>query len=127
MGKPVNSSVNRVETASLHQKINKELLDNFKDSCKYLGYPMNVMLETFMRQYSNGRFKLSDEDILKWEDDDSELGTLGTTFNKEIYTEFKAACKDNGFFVKYVITAFMEKFESKGIILEYVDVLETEE
>ncbi len=124
MGKPVNSDVDRVETTALNQKINKEILDDFKDTCKYLGYPMNVMLETFMQQYTNGRFKLKKSDILKWKKNDLELDTLSTTFNKEIYISFKTTCKDNGFFVKHVITAFMEAFISGNYILEYVNVAE---
>ena len=83
---------------------------------------MNVMLETFMRQYANGRFNLTSDDILKWKIDEAEaeLDTLNTTFNKEIYLNFKAKCKGNGYFVKHVIMAFMEKFASKNLILEYV-------
>ena len=122
MGKPVSSDVKRVETTALNQKINKEILDAFRDYLKEQGYSMNIMLETFMRQYANGKFKLSDEDILKWKNDDSELDVLSTTFNKEIYVEFKSACKSNGFFVKHAITAFMEKYISREFVLEYVNI-----
>lgn len=127
MGKPVSSSVPRAETTGLNTKVNKEVFEAFKDCCGELGYPMNVMLETFMRQYSNGRFKLTEEDILKFKNDGKEVDTLNTTFNKEIYTKFKSTCKGNGYFVKHVITAFMEKFASKNLILEYVNIAETEE
>lgn len=122
MGKPVNSNVKRVETTALNQKINKEVLDNFRDCCSYLGYPMNVMLETFMQQYAEGRFDLSSEEILQYKNDNSELNTLSTTFSKEIYTNFKFACKNNGYFVKHVLTAFMKKYVDKNYILEYVDI-----
>ena len=70
------------------------------------------MLETFMQQYSNGRFNIADENIVKWKCDNSEVDTLSTTFSIEIYTNFKNTCKANGYFVKHVITAFMEKFET---------------
>ena len=122
MGKPVSSNAQRVETTPLNTKINKEVFDNFKDYCKELGYPMNVILETFMRQYSNGRFNIKAEDILKWKADKSEVDTLNTTFNKKIYIEFKATCKGNGFFVKHVVTAFMEVVVNKKFILEYVNI-----
>lgn len=124
MGKPVNSDVKRVETKALNTKVNKEVFDAFKDYCKELGYPMNVMLETFMRQYANGRFEMDADDIVKWKDDGSETDTLSTTFNKEIYTDFKFACKENGYFVKHVIMAFLKKFTSRKFILEYINAEE---
>ena len=122
MGKPVTSNVSRVETTALNTKVNKEVFESFKDYCAYLGYPMNVVLETFMRQYANGRFKLEEEDILKFKNDGKEVDTLNTTFNKEIYLNFKSACKDNGYFVKHIIMAFMENFASREFILEYTNV-----
>jgi len=103
------------------------VFDDFKDYCKELGYPMNVMLETFMRQYASGKFKLNEDDILKFKNDGKEVDTLNTTFNKEIYLDFKSACKFNGYFVKHVITAFMEKFATRNLILEYVNIAEVNE
>ena len=122
MGKPVTSNVSRAEVKPLNTKVNKEVFESFKDYCAYLGYPMNVVLETFMRQYANGRFKLDKEDILKFKNDEKEVDTLNTTFNKEIYLDFKSTCKGNGYFVKHVITAFMEKFASRDFVLEYTNV-----
>lgn len=122
MGKPVTSDVSRAETAPLNTKVNKEVFKSFKDYCAYLGYPMNVVLETFMRQYANGRFKLDKEDILKFKNDGEEVDTLNTTFNKEVYLDFKSTCKGNGYFVKHVIIAFMEKFASRDFIMEYTNV-----
>ena len=122
MGGFIKRDVERVETTALNTKVNKEVFDSFKDYCKELGYPMNVMLETFMQQYANGRFKLKAEDILKFKNDGKEVDTLNTTFNKEIYIDFKSTCKVNGYFVKHVITAFMEKFASRNFILEYRDI-----
>jgi hypothetical protein len=126
MGKPVTSNVSRAETTALNTKVNKEVFESFKDYCAYLGYPMNVVLETFMRQYANGRFKLDEEDILKFKNDGKEVDTLNTTFNKEIYLDFKSTCKGNGYFVKHVIIAFMEKFASKDFILEYTNISDIE-
>ena len=121
MGKPVSSNVERVETTGLNTKVNKKVFEGFKDCCKYLGYPMNVMLETFMQQYANGRFELSSEDILKWKGDKSETDILNSSFNKKIYLEFKSACKSERYFVRHVITAFMEKVATGNLILEYVN------
>lgn len=123
----IKIDVDRVETSALNTKINKEVFDNFKICCKQMGYPLNVMLETFMRQYTNGKFVLSADDILKYKSDKSEVDTLNTTFNKEIYLSFKSTCKNNGFFVRHVVTAFMEKFVNGNFILEYVDVDKAEE
>lgn len=125
MGKPVNSNAQRVETAALNTKVNKEVFAKFKDCCKEDGYPLNVLLETFMRQYANGRFKIDSEDILKFKKDGVQLSTLNTTFNKEIYLEFKTVCRNRGFFVKHVVTAFMEIYASRTLILEYVNVANT--
>ena len=122
MGKPVSSNVKRLETTALNTKVNKRVFEDFKDCCSELGYSMNVMLETFMRQYANDRFDLDNEDILKFKNDGEEVDTLNTTFNKEIYLDFKAACKGNGYFVKHVVTAFMEKFASREFILEYTNI-----
>lgn len=119
MGGFIKRDVPRVETTALNTKVNKEVFDAFKDCCKEQGYPMNVMLETFMRQYANGRFALREEDILKWKKDDYETETLNTTFNKEIYQKFKVTCKGNGYFVKHVIMAFLEAYATKNLILEY--------
>ena len=112
----------KVETTALNTKINKEAFDNFKVCCLELRYPMNAMLEIFMQQYTNGRFELKEEDVRKWKNIEGEVDTLNTTFNKEIYVEFKKACKGNGYFVKHVITAFMEQFASGDYVLEYVSI-----
>lgn len=119
MGKPVTSNVPRLETTTLNTKVNKEVFDAFKDCCAEYGYSMNTMIETFMRQYANGRFHLETEDIMKFKNDGKEVDILNTTLNKEFYTDFKITCKRNRFFVKHVVMAFMEKFANKEIVLEY--------
>lgn len=127
MGKPVSSNAQRVETAALNTKVDKEVFDKFKDCCKEDGYSLNVMLETFMRQYANGRFKINAEDILKFKNNEAEVSTLNTTFNKEIYLEFKAVCRSNKFFVRHVVTAFMEQYATRSFILEYTNVADLTE
>lgn len=127
MGKPVGSDVKRVEITALNTKINKEMFKEFKDYCAYLGFPMNVVLETFMQQYLNKRLDIKENDILKWENDKSDTDNFSTTFNKEICLNFKSVCKRDGYYIKHVITAFMEMFVSRNYILEFVNVAETEE
>lgn len=119
MGKPVTSNVKRLETTTLNTKVNKEVFDAFKDCCAEYGYSMNTTIETFMRQYANGRFHLETDDIMKFKNDGKEVDTLNTSFNKDIYSDFKLTCKRKRFFVKHVVMAFMEKFANKEIILEY--------
>ena len=126
MGGYIKRDVERVPTKALNTKVNKEVFDSFKDYCKEQGYPLNVVIEIFMNQYSNGRFHLDADDILKFKNDGEEVDTLNTTFNKEIYTNFKFACKSNGFFVKHVVTAFMEKYAERNFVLEYKNVTEAE-
>lgn len=121
MGGYIKRDVKRVKTTALNTKVNKEVFDDFKDYCKEQGYPLNVMLETFMRQYANGNFKLEADDILKFKNDGKEEDTLNTTFSEEIYLDFKSACKARGYFVKHVIAAFMEKYAERSFVLEYVN------
>ena len=116
--------VKKVEIKPLNTKVNKEAFDNFKIRCLELRYPMNVVLEIFMKQYASGRFDIKEEDVLKWKKDESEVDTLNTTFNKEIYVDFKSTCKSNGYFVRHVVTAFMEKFAKGNYTLEYVEIAE---
>ena len=40
----------------LNTTISKEVLDEFRNYCKEIGCPMNIVLETFMRQFCNGDF-----------------------------------------------------------------------
>lgn len=122
MGKPINSNAQRVETSILNTKIDRKVLDKFKDCCKEDGYPLNIVLEPFMRQYANGNFKINDDDILNLKDNNVEVDIFSTTLNKEIYSEFKRACKRNGFFIRYVVTAFMERYSSRTLILEYKNI-----
>ena len=119
MGGFIKRDVPRVETAARNKKVNKEVFDAFEDYCKEQGYPMNVILETFMQQYAKGRFYLHDIDILKWKAEDYEEERLNTTVNKEIYQNFKRTCKENGFFVKHVIMAFLEAYSSRKFVLEF--------
>lgn len=122
MGGFIKIDAKRVEVKALNTKINKEIFDEFKIQCKTFGYPMNILIEVFMQQYANERFHIEKEDVLKWKNSDYEVDTLNTTFNKEIYLAFKSRCKENGFFVKHVITAFMKEFTNEKLVMEYVNV-----
>ncbi len=42
----------------LNTTIDGKILNGFKASCKQTGIPMNVIIETFMNQFTNGEFRL---------------------------------------------------------------------
>lgn len=44
------------DKAMLNTTIDKEVFENFKATCKGSGMRMSTLLETFMRQYSDGEF-----------------------------------------------------------------------
>lgn len=118
----IKIEADRVETTALNTKVNKKVFDEFKICCKTQGYPLNVVLETFMNQYANHRFDLSEEEILRWKGDVEEVDTLNTTFNKEIYSNFKYRCKNDGYFLKHVVIAFMKRYTERNLVLEFRDV-----
>jgi len=117
----------RNEYVGLNQKIDREIFNRFKDYCKKRGYPMNVLLEVFMMQYANGKFHLDSEEINKWRNKSYEADALNTTIDKIVYGKFKTTCKGNGYFVKCVIMAFMEKLTSNQYVLEFVGLNSNEE
>lgn len=120
MGGYIKRDVQRYETTALNTQVNKEIFDRFKDCCKRMGYPLNLMIEVFMQQYVDGQYQLSSDAIMRWKQHEGITDTLNTTFNKDIYTHFKTICKRNGFFVKHVIVAFMESFIAEQPTLVYM-------
>lgn len=59
------SSINVKDGSELKRKkeplnttIDGVVLNNFKAACKKSGIPMNVIIETFMNQFTNGEFRL---------------------------------------------------------------------
>ena len=54
----IKSDVVAKKRAMLNTTIDEEVLNEFKDYCKELGYPMNLIIESFMRQFSGGEFVL---------------------------------------------------------------------
>lgn len=44
------------DRAMLNTTINEEVLNNFRDYCKQINCPMNMVLETFMNQFVKGQF-----------------------------------------------------------------------
>lgn len=109
----------KLPTKALNMQINNDIFYDFKVKCKERGLPLNIAIEVFMRQYANRKYDLSEENILKWKEDCGETETLNSTFNKEIYDRFKDTVKRDGYFVKHVITAFVEDYVKNDLIMEY--------
>lgn len=109
----------KLPTKVLNMQINKEIFYDFKVKCKERGLPLNVVIEVFMRQYGNRKYPLERMDILRWKEDNSETETLNSTFNKEVYDKFKDIVKDDGYFIKHVISAFVEDYVKNDLIMEF--------
>lgn len=48
----------RNDRSVLNTTIDATVFDNFRTACRKAGVPMNVLLEIFMRQYSDGEFSI---------------------------------------------------------------------
>lgn len=116
----IKVDVKKLPTKPLNTQINKEIFYDFKVKCKQRGLPLNIVIEAFMSQYANGRYDLDKERVLKWKEDDGETETLNSTFNKEVYDKFKDAVKKDKFFIKHVITVFIEDYVNNDYVLEFV-------
>lgn len=109
----------KLPTKALNMQINKEIFYEFKVKCKERGLPLNIVIEVFMRQYGNGKYHLNRRDILKWKENDEETETLNSTFNKEVYDKFKDAVKSDGYYIRHVISAFVDDYVKNDLIMEY--------
>lgn len=116
----IKVDVDKLPTQSLNTQINKEIFYKFKVKCKQKGLPLNIVIEVFMNQYANKKYDLTEKDILKWKEDKGDTETLNSTFNKEIYTKFKNAVKNDGYFVKHVVSAFIEDYVNNDLTMEFV-------
>lgn len=54
----IKSKTNANNRAMLNTTIDPEVLEAFKAYCKEIGYPMNMILESFMKQFVTGEFCL---------------------------------------------------------------------
>lgn len=116
----IKVDVKKLPTQALNTQVNKEVFYNFKVKCKQKGLPLNIVIEVFMNQYANRRYELRETDIIRWKEDRGETETLNSTFNKEIYTRFKSVVKNDGYFVKHVISAFIEDYVNNDLTMEFL-------
>lgn len=113
--------VERFPTQAINTQINSRILEEFQKKLKQQNIPMNVVLNVFLEQYANGNYHIDKDDIDKWRGDNGATSTLNTPVNKEIYLRFKDAVKSNGLFVKSVLSAFIEEYGSKDLVMEFVN------
>lgn len=116
----IKLEVEKLETQQINLKINAEIFEEFQKKCKIRNLQMCTVVETFARQYANEKYNLDKENIIKWKNDNGDTSTLNTPINKEVYLDFKAKVKDSGFFVKHVISAFIEDYAKNDYVLEFV-------
>lgn len=120
-------NVKKLEVQPINTKVNSEILEEFQKKCKERNLQMCTVIETFARQYANGRYYLDTDDILKWKNDNGETSTINTPVNKDVYIKFKNAVKSQGFFVKHVLSAFIEDYAKSEMVFELVSAEMTEE
>ena len=118
----IRSNAERVKTKQISTAINKEICEDFKDSCKTMGYPINIMIETFMRQFVHGKFPIKNNKLRKWNKGAKDKIILNTTVNLGVYNDFKDYCKTNGYLINEVITGFMKHYVDEEYIIEFKKV-----
>ena len=115
----IKQEVEKLPVKQINTQVNEEVFTEFQKKCKERNLQMCTVIETFARQYSKNRYKLDEEDILKWKNDLGKTSTLSTPINKEVYNQFKDKVKANGYFVKHVLMAFIEDYANKDLIMEF--------
>lgn len=116
----IRLEVEKLPMQAINQKIGSEVFEEFQKKCKQRNLQMCTVIEVFCRQYSEGRYHLDTDNILKWKEYDGKTSVLNTPINKEVYTKFKGVVKANGFFVKNVLSAFIEDYANKDLVMEFV-------
>ena len=99
--------------------INKELLEKFKMCCLESKTHMNLIIVLSIQQYINGTLHLERDAILRWKMDQGEQENFSLVCNNDVRLTFKKKCKNEGYFVKYVLMALIERYVSKRDMLIY--------
>ena len=121
MAGDIQVNAKRLPVAYLNTQINKEILYKFKVKCKERGLVLNNVIETFVIQYSKERYKLKETNILKWMNDSESTETLNCAVDKIAYNKFKDVVKDKEYFIRYVVTAFIEDFVENDLVIEFTN------
>lgn len=115
----IKLEVEKLPVQPINTKINSEIFEEFQKKCKQQNIPMYIVIETFCRQYANGRCYLDADNILKWKENNGKTSTLNTPINKDVYNKFKNVVKVQGFFVKHVLSALIEDYVKNNMYLEF--------
>ena len=116
--------VEKFELQPVNTQIDSEIFEKFQKKCKERNLQMCTVIETFVRQYLNGRYKLKEEDILKWKDNNSKTSTLNTPINKIVYYRFKDKIKADGYYIRHILSAFIEDYVDNNLVMEFVETNE---
>ncbi|MBQ7120475.1 MAG: hypothetical protein IJO09_09690 [Oscillospiraceae bacterium] len=105
-------------------EVNKYAFRKFRDSLAKYGYPMNVMLEIFMRQYVLGKILLDEENVLFFREYVGEKELLRTTVNREVRDRYFTFCRENGMATRIPIIVFMQEYSEGKFVPELRKVAE---
>lgn len=120
MASTVKVEVEKFEMQPIGTRVNSEILKQFQKKCKQQNIPMNVIIEAFARQYIKGEYGLYEENIIKWKGISDEEAPLSTPINKEVYYKFKDIVREQGFFVRHVLSAFLEDYAKNNMEIKLV-------
>lgn len=112
--------VEKFELQPVNTKIDSDIFEKFQRKCKERNLQMCTVIETFARQYVNNRYVLEESNIIKWSNGNSKTSTLNTPINKDIYYKFKDKVKADGYYIRHVISAFIEDYTKNDMIMEFV-------
>ena len=113
-------NVKKLEVQAINTKVPSEIFEEFQKRCKERNFQMCTIIETFARQYANGRYKFNEEDITKWKNYNGDVSTLNTPINRDVYYQFKDKVKADGYFVKHILSAFIEDYGNNDLTMEFV-------
>lgn len=116
----IKVQVKKLPVQPINTRVDSEIFEEFQKKCKERNLQMCTVIETFARQYANDRYELNEKDILKWRDNNREVSILNTPINKDVYYKFKHKAKSNGYFVKHILSAFIEDYAKNDMNMEFV-------
>lgn len=110
----------KFELQPINTTIDTEIFEEFQKKLKQQNIPMNVVITVFVEQYLNGRYKLNEKDILKWEGGGCKISRLSTQINKDLYIQFKDKVKSDGHYIRQVLSAFIEDYANNDLVMEFI-------
>ena len=106
--------------------INKAVFREFRDSLARYGYPMNMVLEVFMRQYVLERIHLDRQNMIKLKYDMGETSLMRTRVNREAREKYFAYCRAEKLPTKVPIMEFMKEYTEGKFVPEFREASDNE-